>query len=131
MLEVNIKSKKAFMKTVEVFIAAMITFTFVIVFIPRDVSVVDDQSSFRLRNLEVDDNFRNCIFASDYTCINSTLDLILGGRFLYDYEIYSNQGEAKSIPGNNVHIYTWLYAGNYTIYDPTIFKLYYWRPRDT
>ena len=119
-------NKNGFMKTVEVFIAVMITFTFLLVFLPSNVSVVEDQSLFRLQNLERNDKFRNCVLQRDYSCINTTIDVIFESRYNYDYLIYTRTESEKTFNETTIRTYSWFYAGNQTSYDPTVFKLYYW-----
>jgi hypothetical protein len=122
--------KQAFMKTVEVFIAILVTFTFVLVVLPKEVPDINDQSIFRLRNLDVDDDFRNCVLRDDSACINTTIDSVFEGRFLYDYEIYdSGNSPLLVIDEVEVRTYSWFYAGNQTAYNPKTFKLFYWVPR--
>lgn len=122
--------KKGFMKTVEVFMAVLVTFGFILAVLPKDVPDLDDQSIFRLKNLDIDDNFRNCVIRSDTACINATIDLLFEGRFLYDYEIY-DAGDTPTlfVDENEVRTYSWFYAGNFTSYDPKTFKLFYWVPQ--
>ncbi len=123
-------NKKGFMKTVEVFIAILVTFTFILAVLPKQVPDINDQSIFRLKNIDEDDTFRNCVLRDDSACINTTLDELLEGRFLYEYEIYeSGKVSHLVVDENEVRTYSWFYAGNYTLYQPTIFKLFYWVPQ--
>ncbi|MFW6230542.1 MAG: hypothetical protein ACOC32_00805 [Nanoarchaeota archaeon] len=120
--------KKAFMKTVEAFLAIMITFMFLLVFLPRDIRYTDDQSYYRLDTLERDDAFRNCVLLENPTCIDSTIDTLFEGKYLYTYDIYRYADEAREFNRTDVRTYTWFYAGNLTSYRPIVFKLYYWDP---
>ena len=110
----------------EAFLAIMIVFTFVIFFLPRDYRYPEDQSNFLLKNLEKNEDFRNCVLARNETCIENIIDELFEGRFFFDFTIYRFAEPDMDLNLANVMVYTWFFAGNSTIYDPTTFKLYYW-----
>ncbi|MFW5852989.1 MAG: hypothetical protein ACOCUR_03080 [Nanoarchaeota archaeon] len=118
--------KKAFMKTMEAFLAIMVVFTFVIFFLPKDTRYTEDQSVFLLRNMERNDVFRNCVLSRNDTCIESSIDEVFQGRYFYTYQIYRYSEPQIQINATEVRVYTWFFAGNQSYYDPMVFKLYYW-----
>ena len=119
--------RKAFMKTMEVFMAVLITFTFVIVFLPRDIPNADDQTHYLLSNIEHNRDFRNCVLIENASCINATIDDVLQGRFEYTYTIFDTYEDNPTIRQDTIRTYMWFFSGNETLYAPKIFKLYYWR----
>ena len=121
-------NKKAMMKTIEVIIAAMITFTFVLAILPSDKKYSLETTSSLLDNIENDKAFRNCILTEDNYCINQTIQKALYGYYTYDYELLDdiNQESTISLPETKVSIFSIIFSGNESYYNPKIFKLYYW-----
>jgi hypothetical protein len=121
--------KTAFMKTMEAFLAILIVFTFLLVFLPRDVRYTDDQSSYLLKNLERNDEFRNCVLVQNDTCISTVIDTLFEGRYLFEYSIYKKVEPEQSFNASSIRAYQWFFSGNHTHDDSYIFKLYYWEPQ--
>ena len=120
------KNKIGFMKTVEVFMAIIILFTFLIFLVPRDSRSQDSQSLFRLQNLERDDVFRDCVISRNSTCINETLNAVFQGAYLYDYVLYEFAEPLVMMDHSNVNLYTWFFAGTRKEFRPIHFRLFYW-----
>jgi hypothetical protein len=127
---IRIISKKAMMKTVEVFMAMMITFIFLMIILPSASRNSNNDSYDNLfRNLEFDDLFRSCVLIEDETCIDSIIERSFYGYYQYDYEILDSISEnsiVTNLPKKQVQIYSIVISGNYTSYNPKIFRLYYW-----
>ncbi|MFP4112135.1 MAG: hypothetical protein ACLFPQ_00500 [Candidatus Woesearchaeota archaeon] len=116
------------MKTVEVFIAAIITFTFVIIILPPKYNYDSDLSNSLLDNLDRDDVFRKCVIQENTSCIEQKLSESLLGFYNYTYAVVSDpldQGNLN-LPDTKIDVYNVVISGNYTYYNPKIFKLYYW-----
>ena len=120
------RQKKAFMKTVEAFLAIIVAFTFVMFFMPRDTRTVSDQSSFRLQHLERNDDFRDCVILRDDDCIRDGLDEVFEGRYEFDFVVYGLSEPDHDLGHGDVRSYSWFYAGNRTEYNPTTLRLFYW-----
>ena len=120
------KNKIGFMKTVEVFMAIIILFAFLIFIVPRDTRSQDNQSLFRLQNLERDDVFRECVVSRNSTCINETLEIVFQGTYLYEYVLYEFAEPLVIMDHSNVNVYTWFFAGTRREFRPIHFRLFYW-----
>lgn len=120
--------KKAFMKTMEAFLAILIAFTFLLVFLPHDVRYTNDQSIYLLKNLERNDEFRNCVLVQNDTCIDATIDTLFQGRYLHKHSIYKKIEPVQTFNATSVRTYQWFFSGNDTLQDSYVFKLYYWEP---
>ncbi|MFP4656180.1 MAG: CARDB domain-containing protein [Candidatus Woesearchaeota archaeon] len=120
------KDKRAFMKTVEAFLAIIIVFTFVVFFMPRDVRTSNDQSIFRLKYLELDDGFRQCVIERNDSCIETTINDVFEERYSFDYVLYEYVEPEVNIEEDAVKVYSWFFAGTREKFKPTHFKLLYW-----
>jgi hypothetical protein len=120
--------KKAMMKTIEAFIAAFLAFTFIIATLPANYEFRQDTSGLNLRGIEKDYAFRNCVIAENSVCINSKIRESIYGMYNYTYQIIDDPQEepAITIPDGKVNVFSVAISGNYSHYDPKIFKLYYW-----
>jgi hypothetical protein len=125
-------NKTAMMKTLEVFIAALITFTFVIVILPPKYDFKSDLSNSLLKNIEEDDEFRNCVISENSTCIREKVRTSLYGYYNYTYQIFDDPSDEPFIilPERKINTFSIVIAGNFTEYDPKIFKMYYWINKD-
>ncbi len=118
--------KRAFMKTMEAFLAIIIVFTFVIFFMPRDFRTSGDQSVYRLQHLERDDVFRDCVMERNESCISSIIEDVFEGGYSFDFALYEFSEPATEYDGDNVNVYTWFFAGTHERFSPIHFKLFYW-----
>ena len=116
------------MKTVEVFIAAIITLTFVIIILPPKYNYRQDISNNVFNSLEKDPVFRRCVIFEDNTCLDEKIENSLFGYYNYTYDIYEQPAEEppRTFSAEDVNTYTVVISGNRTSYNPKIFKLYYW-----
>ncbi|MBN2368800.1 hypothetical protein JXC34_07290 [Candidatus Woesearchaeota archaeon] len=122
--------KKAFMKTVEILMAIVITTIFLLVIIPKQSTLSRQASEAYLVNLMDDENFR--VFVTGNTaCFNSTSGQQINAmiaRYLpnqYDYIVCSG-ARVTELPERNVFVDTLLIAGNITSIQPKVVRLYYW-----
>ena len=125
-----IGSKKAFMKTLEVAIAVVMTFVFLTVFIPQyNTAQSRLQNEAVLSVLAKNAEFRACVISENISCINSSLSMALEK---YDYAINiskSPNDPATSLPQKRIFSESILIAGNSTLYEPKILRIYYWAKR--
>ena len=119
-------SKKGFLKTGEAFMAIVVIFTFIIFFMPQETRTVNDQSRFRLQHLEVDEEFRECVYDEDDDCIDGILDRVFEGRYEFQYVTYRFSEPDVDIDEDQVYVYSWYYGGTGDEFDPKVFKLFYW-----
>ena len=122
-------NKKGMMKLLEVFIAAIITFTFVLIIIPPKYEYSEDLSNSLLREIERDDIFRKCALDNNITCLDNIIRPSLFGKYSYNISIFDKTGESldlDNVKADKINIFTTVISGNYTNYDPKVFKLYYW-----
>ena len=121
------KSKNAFMKTLEVAIAIVMTFVFLTVFIPQY-----NTAQSRLQNEDVlsvlakSPDFRACVISENISCINSSLSIALEK---YDYAINiskSANDRVSGLPDKRIFSESIFIAGNSTLYEPRILRIYYW-----
>ena len=129
---VKMIDKKGLMKTVEVFIAALITLTFVIIILPPKYSYNQDISNNVFNALEKDPVFRRCVILEDDACIDEKIENSLFGYYNFTYDMYNLPSEEtpRTFSAENVNTYTVVISGNRTSYNPKIFKLYYWVNND-
>jgi hypothetical protein len=122
-------NKKGFMRTLEAFVAIMMTILFVIFILPDNrTDTVDSPNINVLEILSQDYTFRNCIIIENYTCVQSYFDEHIDvGYYNYTFNISSDYSARARIRRDNVFLKTFFVAGNDTVYEPKILKLYYWR----
>jgi hypothetical protein len=133
-MEVRMKGmdKKGFAKTLEAIIAVVLSFLFIVFFIPpvkTDTDFVRPDLSL-IDILEQNPSFRNCVVSENYTCINSTLM----SYYPYFAELYaytiniSTDPEISGVelPQADVHIESLMIAGNDTFLYPKTLRVYYW-----
>ena len=122
------KDKKAFMKTVEVIIAVLVTFAFVISIIPETAVNRNTNPDNFLMGLENNMNFRSCVISEDSTCLDNIISTSIVGYYNYTYSIFDNYLDEPSLnlPQKEINTYSVVVSGNHSLYNPKIFKLYYW-----
>jgi hypothetical protein len=133
MIKKIIVSKKAMMKTVEVFLATMITFAFVLVILPPRYDYKEDLSNSLLMDIEKDVLFRQCVITENSTCLSGIIRNSLYGYYNFSYIIFDDPLDepiVSALPDRKINTYTVIVSGNLTFYNPKIFKLYYWLNKD-
>lgn len=115
------------MKTLEVAIAVVMTFVFLTVFIPQYSAAQSRlQNEDVLPSLAKNADFRACVISGNISCINSSLSRALEK---YDYAINISKGvndRASGLPDKRVFSESMLIAGNSTLYEPRVVRIYYW-----
>ncbi|MBU0758194.1 MAG: hypothetical protein KKF44_09055 [Nanoarchaeota archaeon] len=124
-------SKKAYLKTVEVMIAIVFAFTFLLYFLPKFAGVQNvEKSENVLKHLEHDNVFRDFVI-SNTGCINKTDNSSVISQIeeylpdVYDYRFCIND-RIYDLPPKKVLIDTVFIAGNLSDYSPSVVRLYYW-----
>ena len=120
-------NKKAYMRTLEVFMAVLITFIFVIYVVPTYYRERAPETGINILN-SLEDNLRDCANTSCVENAINSFDSDFGKKYNYIINISSDVNTvvsglpaAKKIFSDSVFI-----AGNSTSYDPRIIRLYYW-----
>jgi competence protein ComGC len=125
---VIIHNKKAYVKTIEMFIAIVMTFIFLVILIPR-ASQQDKQDvgTGILARLEQRDAFRSCVLLRDNSCLYDLVNNSLPRRYQFDITV-SEDPSYKPVLNATENIYTdsVFIAGNDTMYNGTTVRLFYW-----
>lgn len=127
-------NKKAYFKVIEVMIAVFILF-FVIVFVTSRTSYFSEPTEYELIPLNmVDDNLRQSIINHETSVINKKInetnpDFIRNYNYFITYNEFISKEQLKDIAASDVNVYTLFVSGNYTDYNPTILRIYYWKKR--
>ena len=120
-------SKKAFLRTLEAILAISISFIFLSIILPTaNPATASLKNENILEGLAQDQAFRACVIAENRTCINQTLD---GYLQIYSYTVNISKtpnGRANNLPARQVFSESLLIAGNSTLYDPKVIRIYYW-----
>jgi hypothetical protein len=123
--------KKAFMKTIEVVAAIILTTIFMLYIIPQYTGTdKDEQKIIVLAHLERDDGYRDfvlrrvgCFNASDEYLVNDKVESFLPEA--YNYKLCIN-AVATGLPLQNIQLETQYISGNASVFKPKIVRLYYW-----
>lgn len=122
-----LNGKSAFMRTAEATIAIAMTFVFLTLFIPQyNTAKAGLSNKGALDEVYRDFDFRNCVLSGNISCINASLATSLAG---FDYAINisgSVNDRASGLPDKKVFSESAFIAGNSTIYEPRILRIYYW-----
>lgn len=121
--------KKGMMRTVEIFLAAMITFTFVLIILPPKYDYQEDLSNSLLQNIESDEDFRQCVIEEDSACISESIKRSLFGYYNFSYVIFDDPLDEpilSGLPNRKINTFSIVVSGNESYYNPKVFKLYYW-----
>jgi hypothetical protein len=120
--------KKAFMKTLEVVIAVVLTMS-VLVFAFSRVNLSSDDNLPAvdvLYGLEFNDGFRSCVLSNNLSCVsdfvNNSLPLIYRKSFIINITDDINY-IPEGLPDKRVHVDSVIIATNS---NPKIVKLFYW-----
>ncbi|MBC8444205.1 hypothetical protein H8D83_01330 [Candidatus Woesearchaeota archaeon] len=118
--------KKANIRTLESFLAFILTFVFIAIistqFYP---SGLDFQKTSVLKNLEQNSMFRNCALINDLNCLNSIF-IETNPNFPNRYNYTLSIGSVFNLPKKHIFVDSIFIASNLTTYNPVIVKLYYW-----
>lgn len=118
-------NKKAFMRTLEVVAAVVVTFIFVIYIIPQAEPIERrDQRIEILAQLKDNPDFLSCIAETDQDCISQILRENIPKKYDFEVLITSNPKESISdLPKKEVYVDSIFLVGSP---ENTIVKVYYW-----
>ena len=128
-------NKKAYLKTVEVLLAMLISGAFIIYVIPATLTREIEQPPLEiLSSLENNDEFRQLMLFNQTECIDSELLMVkfLPAKFKYSYAFSPcTLADYAKVPANlpkdrRVYVDSVFLAGNTTEYKTVIVKLFYW-----
>jgi hypothetical protein len=121
--------KKGFMKTLEAFLAILVTVIFIILMVPQSPSRTELEEDFGLLDiLAQDEEFRNCVITENNSCVRVFLDNTIDiGYYNYTFNISTDTTSSARIKKGDVYLKTYFIATNLSAYDPKILKLYYWK----
>jgi len=123
-----VMNKKAYLRTIEVVIAVIITFAFVYFVFPRSQTPEEKVNLDVLKVLENNPGFRNCLMSDDYNCTASYLKDYVPKNYDFVFDISENPEIMRvNLPEKNINTETIYIAGNITLYSPKFLKIYYWR----
>ena len=120
-----IKTKKAYIRTLEAVIAFFVTFSFLIYIVhggilPKPEAV----EQYILNDIEKKSEFRNCVYVENTTCI----ERLVSGRISSDYDHKVTINELQPFTNTyDIRVEQLMIVGN-TSRDFNIVKLYYWKP---
>ena len=115
--------KKAYMRTLEAFIAFFITFIFVVFIVLKGISAETSKIQLEiLPALEQRDDFRECIYAGNVTCAEDIIESFVPTAYNFKVSI----GTPEPFKGSkDIYTETVFIASNQTN-DYKIVYLYYW-----
>jgi len=121
-------NKKAYMHTIEVVLAVLLTFAVAYFIIPRTSTPQEAASLSILPVLEQKPEFRGCVISLNYSCVESYLRDYLPKNYDFDYDITENpETPHANLPAKSINTESIYIAGNSSVYSPKIVRLYYWR----
>lgn len=122
------RSKQGLLKTLEALIALFLTFTMLIVFIPRDtVTQQSTEPKGFLPILRENDAFRSCVVSKNVTCINQTINDNLEDNFNFVFNLSdSASANVGGLPDKQIFSESVFITGNVTNSTNTILRIFYW-----
>ncbi|PIN69938.1 hypothetical protein COV93_03490 [Candidatus Woesearchaeota archaeon CG11_big_fil_rev_8_21_14_0_20_43_8] len=121
-----VRSKKGFVKTIEVIIAIVMSFVFLVLILPTETQKSYQESLQILPSFADDDEFRNCVIGLNDGCISQFIDPLMPPYLGYEILITTDPDEMINIADRQVQVETHIFAGNITTFSPTVLKLFYW-----
>ena len=124
-------NKKAYLRTLEVVFAVLLTMSVLIYVFSRGNVGSDDVFSniHVLENLEFNEDFRSCVNSDNITCVstmvNSSLPLAYRNSFVVSITDDMNF-IPENMPDKRVYADSVFIAGSVENYSPRIVKLFYW-----
>jgi len=121
-------NNKAFLRTMEMIFAAVITFVFISFVIPKAATVPEENKLSLLSIMAKDDNFRNCIISQNSDCIESKVREFIPEQYEFVYDVSEIPYSIMiGLPKKEIFVDSYFFSGNATAYKPIILKIYYWR----
>ena len=120
--------KKAYLRTIEVTIAIILTFVIAYFIFPRATVPTEYSGISILPVLEQNPEFRSCVTSLNYSCTEAFLRDYVPGNYDFAYDITEDSETAHAgLPAQGVYAESIYIAGDINLYSPKIIKLYYWR----
>ena len=118
---------KAYIRTLEMFIAIVITFIFLMFVIPKNMSRAEEKELHFLAKLEQESNFRNCVISSNISCINSSVSQLIPSR--YDYTLITDDklNTPETLPLAKIGADSIMIKGNMTNSTTKFVQVFYWK----
>ncbi len=116
--------KKAYLRTLEMALAALLTFIFVSYVIPRAATVPEEKKIQIVSILAQNDDFKNCIVSDDFDCIEEMLNEFVPEQYEFVYDISESPFTIRgNLPKKRIFIDSFFFSGNSTIYKPMMIKV--------
>ena len=128
----KMKDKKGYLKVIEVLIAFVLTYWFITFVITANIHADDRdrEHPYPLRKVPIDP-LRGCILSDNVTCVDESISAYNPGfDNIYEHTtiIMNLTGSHEiSLPDKKVFIDSRYIAGNVTVYEPKIVKIYIWK----
>ena len=123
-----VMNRKAYLRTIEVMIATIITFLFVYFVFPKSQTPEEKIKLGVLKVLENNPDFRNCVITLSYNCTENYLNDYVPKNYGFVFDIAENPDIYRAnLPEKSINTETIYIAGDINLYSPKIVKLYYWR----
>lgn len=125
------KGKKAYLKTVEAAIAIVLSFMFIVYFIPTKPDTKESLADLDILTImDQDSTFRRCAIAENYSCMNATFEsyypeVTLSHDYLFNVSTNPRISDV-SLPPLDIRVESIMIAGNDTYLRPKTIRLYYW-----
>jgi len=121
-------NKKAFLRTIEMAIAIILTIAVAYFLFPKTSTPQEEANLGILKVLEQKPEFRNCVVMLNYNCTESFLRNYTPPNYDFTYDITENQNEVHAnLPAKKINTESIYIAGDINLYNPKIIRLYYWR----
>lgn len=121
-------NKKAYLRTIEVSIAIILTFIIAYFLIPSSSIPSDIKSISILPVLEQDPGFRNCVTNYDFNCTENYLRDFVPPQYDFAFDLTQDPDFSHAnLPEQDIYTESIYMSGNINLYNPKIIKLYYWR----
>ncbi len=129
--KLRLKSKKAFLRTLEATLAVVITLVYVVMITQKgEVQSSAPVPEKNLKFLSQDESFSQCVIAEDKSCVNTKIKSHIDNRLNFTFIISKNpaniSNELNSLPQKDIVSESYFFAGNITKYSGKTLRVYYW-----
>lgn len=123
--------KKAYLRTLEMAVAALLTFIFVSYVIPKAPTVPEEKKAQIVSVLAQNDDFKNCIVSDNFDCIEKMLDEFMPEQYEFVYDLSESPFTIRAgLPKKRIFVDSFFFSGNSSVYKPRMIKVYYWRKEE-
>lgn len=120
--------KKAYLRTIEVAFAIILTFTVAYFIIPRASAPQPEPALGILAVLEKSPQFRDCAVLLNHICVEALLREHVPPNYDFDFAITEDPNQSHgNLPEKTIIAESLFISGNINLYSPRIIMLYYWR----